>query len=123
MRAFELRRCRYIGLKKTTLQHIITAAVINVVRLTAWLRGEPLAQTRKSSFATYLGPNRCLLAIAKNVKKYGANSIVSRLYPSRHSFVGNECARIGCHPSRDRRQRANANIEVPLDDRHLESDV
>ena len=51
VRAFELRRCRYIGLKKTTLQHIITAAAINVVRLTAWLRGEPLAQTRKSSFA------------------------------------------------------------------------
>ena len=51
VRAFELRQCRYIGLKKTALQHIITAAAINVVRLTAWLRGEPLAQTRKSSFA------------------------------------------------------------------------
>lgn len=51
VRAFELRHCRYIGLKKTELQHIITAAAINVVRLVAWVRGEPLAQTRKSSFA------------------------------------------------------------------------
>ena len=51
VRAFELRHCRYIGLKKTKLQHIVTAAAINIVRLTAWLRGEPLAQTRKSSFA------------------------------------------------------------------------
>lgn len=51
VRAFGLRYCRYIGFEKTQLQHIITAAAINVVRLTAWLRGEPLAQTRKSPFA------------------------------------------------------------------------
>lgn len=51
VRAFGLRHCRYIGLAKTRLQHIITAAAINVVRLTAWLRGDPLAQTRQSSFA------------------------------------------------------------------------
>ena len=51
VRGFGLRHCRYIGFEKTQLQHIITAAAINVVRLTAWLRGEPLAQTRQSSFA------------------------------------------------------------------------
>lgn len=51
VRAFGLRHCRYIGLAKTRLQHIITAAAINIVRLVAWLRGEPLAQTRQSLFA------------------------------------------------------------------------
>ena len=51
VRGFGLRHCRYIGFEKTQLQHIITTAAINVVRLTAWLRGEPLAQTRQSSFA------------------------------------------------------------------------
>jgi transposase len=51
VRAFGLRRCRYIGFAKTRLQHIVTAAAMNVVRLAAWLRGEPLAQTRQSSFA------------------------------------------------------------------------
>lgn len=51
VRAFGLRYCRYIGFEKTQLPHIVTAAAINVVRLVAWLRGEPLAQTRQSSFA------------------------------------------------------------------------
>jgi hypothetical protein len=40
-----------------------------------------------------------------------------------HSLAGNERARIGCHTSRDRQQRANANIEVLLDDQHFASDV
>ena len=34
VQAFGLRYCRYIGFEKTQLQHIITAAAINVVRLT-----------------------------------------------------------------------------------------
>ncbi len=33
VRAFELRRCRYLGLAKTHLQHIITAVALNLVRL------------------------------------------------------------------------------------------
>jgi transposase len=51
VRAFELRQCRYVGLAKARLQHVVTAAAINIVRLAAWVRGEPLAQTRCSSFA------------------------------------------------------------------------
>lgn len=48
--AFELWDCRYVGLAKTQLQHIITAAAINVVRVAAWLSGKPLAQSRQSAF-------------------------------------------------------------------------
>jgi transposase len=51
VRAFELRRTRYIGLAKTHLQHIATATAINFSRLWNWLRGVPVAQTRTSRFA------------------------------------------------------------------------
>jgi hypothetical protein len=45
-----LRRARYIGLAKTHLQHVVTAAAMNLVRLGAWLAGTPLARTRQSAF-------------------------------------------------------------------------
>jgi transposase len=51
VRAFGLRKCRYIGLAKTQLQHIATAAAINIDRLAAWLNGRPHANTRVSRFA------------------------------------------------------------------------
>jgi transposase len=50
VRAFDLRRSRYIGLAKTHLQHLSIAAAINVVRLVAWLDGEELAPTNVSAF-------------------------------------------------------------------------
>ncbi len=46
-----LRRCRYIGEAKVHLQHLLTAAAINVVRLSEWWAGTPLARTRYSRFA------------------------------------------------------------------------
>lgn len=50
-RAFGMRRSRYIGLKKTHLQHVITAAATNLVRWWAWATETPHAQTRQSRFA------------------------------------------------------------------------
>jgi transposase len=50
VRAFHLRQSRYIGLAKTHLQHVATAAAINLVRVTAWLMGEEPVNTRRSSF-------------------------------------------------------------------------
>jgi len=49
--AFGMRRCRYIGLAKTKLQHILAALAINVARLDAWWTRCPLAKTRISPFA------------------------------------------------------------------------
>jgi len=49
-RSFDLRRSRYIGLAKTHLQHIITAAAMNLSRVAAWLEKIPRAQTRRSKF-------------------------------------------------------------------------
>jgi hypothetical protein len=46
-----LRRCRYIGLAKTSLQHVITAAAVNFVRIADWYGGIPAATTRCSRFA------------------------------------------------------------------------
>lgn len=56
IRAFGLRRCRYIGYAKTHLQHLITATAMNVARLVNWWQETPLAQTRCSQFAS-LAPN------------------------------------------------------------------
>jgi transposase len=46
-----LRQSRYIGLARTYLQHIATAAALNVVRLGEWLTGTPQAKTCCSPFA------------------------------------------------------------------------
>lgn len=51
VRAFGLRRARYRGLAKTSLQSVATAAALNLDRLAAWLAGRPLAPTRTSRFA------------------------------------------------------------------------
>lgn len=46
-----LRRSRYIGHAKTHLQHVITAAAINLVRVAEWFAGTPVARTCVSRFA------------------------------------------------------------------------
>jgi IS5 family transposase len=55
VRAFGLRRTRYRGLAKTHLQHVATAAAINLDRLVAWLDERPRAKPRTPRFAA-LGP-------------------------------------------------------------------
>ena len=51
IRGFGLRRCRYTGLAKARLQHVATAAAINVYRISDWPGGVPRAATRTSQFA------------------------------------------------------------------------
>ncbi|WP_119072069.1 IS1182 family transposase [Aggregatilinea lenta] len=46
-----MRRNRYCGQGKTHLQHVATAAAINLLRAVNWLRGALKAETRISSFA------------------------------------------------------------------------
>lgn len=46
-----MRQARYIGLAKTHLQHLATAATINLARVIAWLTGTPRSRTRPSPFA------------------------------------------------------------------------
>ncbi len=45
-----MRRARYRGLAKTKLQHLATAAALNVLRLGAWWLEKPRAQTRQAPF-------------------------------------------------------------------------
>lgn len=52
VRAFDLRRARYIGLNKVHLQHIATAAALNLARVFSWLSNIPIAKTRISNFAS-----------------------------------------------------------------------
>ncbi len=51
VRGFGLRQARYRGLARTGLQHVATAAALNLDRLAAWVAGRPLAPTRTSRFA------------------------------------------------------------------------
>jgi transposase len=51
LRRCGLRQCRYIGLAKTRLQHILTAIAINLLRLEDWWRSLSPAKTRRSRFA------------------------------------------------------------------------
>lgn len=50
IRSFGLRRARYVGLTKTHLQHVLTAAAMNLSRAVIWLQEGPKARTRRSPF-------------------------------------------------------------------------
>jgi transposase len=50
IRAFGMRRSRYMGMVKTHLQHILTAVALNLARVSEWLAETPRATTRKSQF-------------------------------------------------------------------------
>jgi hypothetical protein len=54
VRALGLRRTRYFGLAKTSLQHYATAAAINLIRLDAFLSEKKAAKTRTSRFAALI---------------------------------------------------------------------
>jgi transposase len=56
VRAFGLRRSRYIGMGKTHLQHLATAAAINLERVSDWLAGVGREKTRRSAFARVMQP-------------------------------------------------------------------
>jgi hypothetical protein len=43
-----------MGEAKTPLQHVLTAAAINVVRMANWLMKKPLAKTRTSALQTLI---------------------------------------------------------------------
>jgi transposase len=47
IRRFDLRQSRYLGLARTHLQQLFNATAMNVVRVIAWLRGEPLGERRR----------------------------------------------------------------------------
>jgi transposase len=51
VRTLGLRQARYRGLAKTGLQHIATAAAVNLDRMAGWFAGRPLEPTRTSRFA------------------------------------------------------------------------
>jgi transposase len=51
VRAFGMRRSRYIGLAKTGLQQVCTAAAMNASRVVHWLARTPRAKTRVTRFA------------------------------------------------------------------------
>jgi transposase len=46
-----LRQARYVGLAKTRLQHILTAAALNLYRITDWFAEHQPVQTRSSPLA------------------------------------------------------------------------
>ena len=53
MRVADLRHARYYGAKKVHVQHLATAAALDLLRMDAWLQGIPLARTRRSPLARF----------------------------------------------------------------------
>src|SRR3954452_3626406 len=53
VRTMHLRRARYIGLAKVHLQHGLTAAALNLVRVAAWLAGTPRARASQPSSGSW----------------------------------------------------------------------
>ncbi len=51
VRAFGMRRARYLGLDKTGLQQACSAAAMNALRAVRWLAGSTRAKTRVTRFA------------------------------------------------------------------------
>ena len=51
VRALGLRRARYRGLARVHLQHVATAAAMNIDRIAGFMEGRPLERTRTSRFA------------------------------------------------------------------------
>jgi len=72
VRASGLRRSRYLGLAKTHLQHVLTAAAMNLVRADAWLAGVPHAITRTSRLLRCARPASCLQPDVSANSVYGA---------------------------------------------------
>jgi transposase len=56
VRAFGLRKARYWGIAKTRLQHLATAAAMNLERLADWLAGVDRETTRRSIFTRVMRP-------------------------------------------------------------------
>lgn len=56
VRRFGLRKARYRSLAKTRLQHLATAAALNIDRFIAHKMGIPIAKTRTSQFALLMAP-------------------------------------------------------------------
>lgn len=54
LRVCDLRHARYVGLAKTRLQHVLTAAALNVIRIAHWLEDPRLAKTRRAPFLALL---------------------------------------------------------------------
>lgn len=50
LRRCDLRRSRYLGLAKTHLQHLVTAAAMNALRATEWLMDIPVPKTQRSAY-------------------------------------------------------------------------
>lgn len=56
VRAHGLRRSRYVGTAKTHLQHVASAAAINLVRISNWLMEKDRTGTRASAYQRLMAP-------------------------------------------------------------------
>jgi transposase len=55
VRSFGMRRCRYLGEAKARLQHVATAAAIDLARIGAWLMERPVESARVTAFRRLMG--------------------------------------------------------------------
>ena len=53
VRSMDVRHARYLGLARTHLQHVATAAAVNVVRVVDWLTGARPEAPRRSPLLAF----------------------------------------------------------------------
>ena len=85
VRGFGLRRCRYIGLAKARLQHVATAAAINVYRLSDWL-GVSRVRRRERHHSCDWWPDRNSPTVSADEQKTG--SPVARMGMLLYCLIG-----------------------------------
>ena len=96
VRAFGMRRSRYIGLAKTALQQVCIAVGMNVSRVVHWSDGLPRARTRVTRFAAlaHAVPVVCIpqgadqFANAANVSRLGAGVALDAADADRSVLAG-----------------------------------
>lgn len=59
LRVADLRQARYLGLAKTHLQHVLTAAALNLCRLSAWFEERPRPSVRITPFVALATAGPC----------------------------------------------------------------
>ena len=74
VRAMGLRRSRTVGIAETLLQHPVTAAAANLVRLAAWVEDTPGTRTRRSAFAHLMSSPAAPAKGVRQQHRFGGSS-------------------------------------------------
>lgn len=91
VRSCAVRRSRYVGQERTHLQHVMTAAAMNVMRMLHWLAEVPKAKTRPSAFAR-LAPRHGLIRHSRDSPPISLSVIKKKYFPQTGYSIAERCS-------------------------------